>query len=95
MNKPTTQFLITECIDGIVKRIHKKNPSLVFEKVTPHALRHTFATRWAEIGVPIKTVSAILGHSQLQLTTDLYMHVTQDSLFEGLKQFEKTRKVVS
>ena len=94
-NKPTTQFLITECIDGIVKRIHKKNPSLVFEKVTPHALRHTFATRWAEIGVPIKTVSAILGHSQLQLTTDLYMHVTQDSLFEGLKQFEKTRKVVS
>ena len=29
------------------------------------------------------------GHSQLQLTTDLYMHVTTDSLFKGLEQFEE------
>ena len=80
---------------GIVKRIHKKKPDLVFEKIIPHTLRHTFATRWAETGVPMKTISAVLGHSQLQLTTDLYTHVTQDSLFEGLKQFEQERKVVS
>lgn len=88
-NKPTTQFLVTECIEGIMKKIHKNYPDLVFEKITPHCFRHTFATRWLEANVPIKTVSAILGHSQLQLTTDLYMHVTTDSLFKGLKQYEQ------
>lgn len=92
-NRPTTQFLVSECIEGILKRIHKNNPDLVFEKITPHCFRHTFATRWLEANVPIKTVSAMLGHSQLQLTTDLYMHVTQDSLFKGLEQFEKTRQI--
>jgi len=92
-NRPTTQFLVTECIEGTMKRIHKNNPDLVFEKITPHCFRHTFATRWLEAGIPIKTVSAMLGHSQLQLTTDLYMHVTQDSLFKGLEQYEKARKI--
>lgn len=87
-NRPTTQFLVSECINGIIKKIHKNYPNLVFEKITPHCFRHTFATRWLEAQVPIKTVSAILGHSQLQLTTDLYMHVTQDSLFKGLEQYE-------
>ena len=91
-NRPTTQFLVTECIEGTMKRIHKNNPDLVFEKFTPHCFRHTFATRWLEAGVPIKTVSAMLGHSQLQLTTDLYMHITQDSLFKGLEIFENARK---
>lgn len=92
-NRPTTQFLVTECINGILKKIHTDYPDLTFEKITPHCFRHTFATRWLEAQVPIKTVSAILGHSQLQLTTDLYMHVTQDSLFKGLEQFESLRQV--
>ena len=92
-NRPTTQFLVTECIEGIMKKLHKNNPDLIFEKITPHCFRHTFATRWLEADVPLKTVSAMLGHSQLQLTTDLYMHVTHDSLFKGLEQFEKARKI--
>ena len=92
-NRPTTQFLVTECIEGTMKRIHKNNPDLVFKKFTPHCFRHTFATRWLEAGVPLKTVSAMLGHVQLQLTTDLYMHVTQDSLFKGLEVYEKARQV--
>ena len=92
-NRPTTEFLVTECISGVVKRINKNNPDLAFEKFTPHCFRHTFATRWLEANVPIKTVSAILGHAQLQLTTDLYMHVTTDSLFKGLEQFESVRQV--
>ncbi len=41
-----------------------------------HALRHTFATRAVENGVPIKAVSDILGHSTVQLTMDLYCHAS-------------------
>lgn len=87
-NRPTTQFLISECIDGTLRRIKKNYPNLTFERFSPHCFRHTFATRYLEAGVQLKTVSALLGHTQLQLTTDLYMHVTQDSLFEGVKQYE-------
>ena len=39
-----------------------------------HALRHTFATRAIEHGVTVKTLSDILGHSQVQITMDLYCH---------------------
>ena len=92
-NKPTTQFLVGECIEGIMRKIHKHNPDLIFERVTPHCFRHTFATRCLEANIPLKTVSQILGHSQLQLTTDLYMHVTTDMLFDSLEQFERKRHV--
>lgn len=91
-NKPTTEFLVKQCITSVIKKIRKNNPNLVFEDFSPHCFRHTFATRWLEADVPIKTISTILGHSQLQLTTDLYMHVTQDSLFDGLEQFESKRQ---
>ncbi len=42
---------------------------------TFHALRHTFATRALEAGVPVKVVSKILGHASVQITMDTYMHV--------------------
>lgn len=92
-NRPTTQRLVSECIKVTLERIHKNYPDLEFEKFTPHTLRHTFATRALEASVPLKTVSALLGHSQLQLTTDLYMHVTSDSLFKGMAQFEKAKMI--
>ena len=39
-----------------------------------HTLRHTFATRLLELGVDIKTVSALLGHSSARTTLDFYVH---------------------
>lgn len=88
-NRPAIQSLVSVSIDCVVNRIHKNSPDLEFERFTPHCFRHTFATRYLEAEVPLKTVSALLGHAQLQLTTDLYMHVTNDSLFAGVAQYEK------
>lgn len=42
---------------------------------TFHALRHTFATRALEAGVPVKVLSKILGHASVQITMDTYQHV--------------------
>ena len=51
-----------------------------------HCLRHTFATRCAEAGMDPKTLSAILGHSSVNTTFNLYVHVTMDMKRENLKK---------
>lgn len=42
-----------------------------------HCTRHTFATRWIELGVDIKTLSEILGHASINITLDRYVHISE------------------
>ena len=49
-----------------------------------HSLRHTFATRAIEAGMPVKTLSDILGHSQVQITMDLYCHSSIDHMRDSM-----------
>lgn len=45
------------------------------ERIRLHDCRHTYATLALQAGVPVKIVSARLGHSSVQLTWDVYSHV--------------------
>ena len=40
-----------------------------------HSLRHTFASRCFQKGVPVEIVSKILGHSSPMITTKVYIHI--------------------
>ncbi len=52
--------------------------------MTDHGLRHGAATLLLAQGVDLKTVSAVLGHSQISLTADLYSHVGQGLMRQAL-----------
>ena len=44
-----------------------------------HLLRHTFATNCVENGMDVKTLSEILGHSDVKITLNRYVHPTMES----------------
>ena len=51
-----------------------------------HALRHTFATRCIEAGFDIKTLSEILGHSNVNITLNRYVHSSFELKIENMKK---------
>ncbi len=59
-------------------RYHKTLEECNIAPVNFHALRHTFATRCIEAGVDIKTLSEILGHSNVSITLDTYVHSSME-----------------
>ena len=53
-----------------------------------HTLRHTFATRCIEAGMRPKTLQQILGHSSINITMNLYVHVTDEEKNKEMQKFE-------
>lgn len=84
---------IREIIDGMnreeeaaAKREHRKPD--VMEYFCPHAMRHTFATRALERGIPPKVVQSYLGHSGIDVTMNIYTHVTAELGKEEIRKIE-------
>lgn len=78
-----------------VQRIVKNYASLagvVGKKVSPHTLRHSFATDLLRNGADIRSVQAMLGHSSVT-TTQIYTHVTDKQLRETHEKFHDKDKI--
>lgn len=59
-------------------RYHKILDESGVSQINYHALRHTFATRCIEVGVDVKTLSEILGHANVSITLNTYVHSSMD-----------------
>lgn len=71
--KPVSREKVTSELNKILHKLQADHISI--PEFTFHALRHTFATRGLEQGVPLRIMQALLGHTTLAMTSDLYSHV--------------------
>jgi len=69
--------LTSRSIERMIKKFAKK--AGLAKKVTPHTLRHSFATHLLGGGADLKVVQELLGHSSLS-TTQIYTHITKEKL---------------
>jgi integrase len=95
--QPDAQAALAEQLKA-EDRLWKQNPQRLREiltqgaerakiaRITPHALRHTFGTRWLQAGGDIYKLSKILGHSSVAVTEAHYAHLLKDDLVAASRQ---------
>jgi integrase/recombinase XerC len=71
--------LTARSVERLVKKFTRC--SGIFRKVSPHSLRHTFATHLLDAGADIREIQEMLGHASLS-TTQRYTHLTLGKLME-------------
>ena len=69
--------------------IGKLTKKAQIQNFSMHTLRHTFATRCIEAGMRPKTLQQILGHSSINITMNLYVHVTDEEKTKEMLKFEE------
>jgi len=88
VNKVGTK-LSRESIGQIINKII--NNSCINHKISPHVLRHTFATHLLDNGADLRSVQELLGHENLR-TTEIYTHVSNDRLRAAYLKYHPNKK---
>jgi len=90
VSNKTESRLTSRSIERIIK--HYAIKSGISKKVTPHTLRHSFATDLLSNGADLRSVQSMLGHANIT-TTQIYTHITDKHLRDIHKAFHgKGRK---
>ena len=86
--KTEKEALARRSIERIVK--HYAIKAGISKRVTPHVIRHCFATDLLQNGADIRSVQMMLGHSNIS-TTQIYTHITDKQLREVHKKFHSQK----
>lgn len=89
LNTPLESQIVCEAIARVLREVNFiREEAEVIDDVTPHCFRHTFATRCIESGMNPKTLQKILGHATLEMTMNLYVHVTEERKILEIETFD-------
>lgn len=88
-NNGELRRLTPRSVQRIIESHAKK--SGITKKVTPHTLRHSYATNLLMNGADIRSVQSMLGHSNIS-TTQVYTHITDKHLKEVYEKFHDKKK---
>ena len=83
LTKRGTPFAANTLWQHITRRARRAG---IARKVTPHMLRHSFATHLLEHGADLRVIQELLGHASIS-TTEVYTHVAADRLREVHRKF--------
>ncbi len=81
--------LTSRSVERVVKR--RAVEAGISKRVTPHIIRHSFATDLLEGGADLRAVQALLGHANIA-TTQIYTHVTDKHLRDVHKAFHNRKR---
>jgi len=84
-----SEGLTPRSIQRIVERYARA--AGITKRITPHTMRHTFATDLLRNGADIRSVQTLLGHSSIT-TTQIYTHITDERLKEVYNKFHGRRR---
>ncbi|MBR3638431.1 MAG: tyrosine-type recombinase/integrase [Lachnospiraceae bacterium] len=90
ITKNHTPYCITNInflLNNIIKA-HNKTNELQLPHFSAHILRHTALTRLAESGIEPKALQTIAGHSSIQITMDIYVHLDSGHIAEQMQRAE-------
>lgn len=73
--------------DRVIATIKADHPD--FPDITPHDLRHTYGTYLRHQGMDVYSIQKILGHKDIKMTTELYVHNELDTLASKMDAINK------
>lgn len=81
--KPKTNYSLQHGLKRIVEHYNETHEPIT---LTPHVLRHTFCTRMAQAGMPVKELQYLMGHADVGTTLNIYTHLSYDAAEKSMQK---------
>lgn len=92
LNSRQNSLLMPNTINSVIKKLilqynslHNDDP---LPKFTIHSFRHTACTRMAKRGMDMKVLQYILGHANIQITMNIYNHISEKRVVEEMQKLD-------